>query len=127
MTKNILIIEDDAFLMELLSKKFASEGFTVSGAINGREGLEKIKEINPDLVLLDLLLPDVNGLNVDGFKVLSSAKEDPATSSIPIIILSNLGQQEEIERGLKLGAIDYLIKSQFTSDEIIKKVKKILP
>jgi len=127
MAKNILIVEDDAFLIELLSKKFASEGFKVSEAMNGKEGLEKIKETKPDLVLLDLLLPDVNGLDVDGFKVLSGIKEDPATSSIPVIILSNLGQQEEIERGLKLGAIDYLIKSQFTSDEIIKKVKKILP
>ncbi len=127
MAKNILIIEDDEFLIELLSKKFSSEGFNVIEAMNGKEGMEKIKEAKPDLVLLDILLPDMNGIDIDGFRVLSKIKEDSTTSSIPVIILSNLGQKEDVERGLKLGAVDYLIKSQFTSDEIIKKVKKILP
>ncbi len=126
MTKNILIVEDDEFFRSLLSEKFSSEGFTVAKTVNGKEGIEKIKEIKPDLVLLDLLLPDVDGVNFDGFKVLSSLKEDSATSSIPVIILSNLGQQEDIEKGVKLGAVDFLIKSQFDPDEIVQKVKKIL-
>src|SRR3989344_6009428 len=118
MAKNILIIEDDEFLAELLSKKLSDEGFTVSKAANGKEGIEKTKELKPDLILLDRLLPDVGGISFDGFKVLSEIKGDSSTSSIPVILLSNLDQQEGIETGVKLGAVDYLIKSQFTSEEI---------
>jgi len=126
MAKNILIIEDDEFLAELLSKKLSDEGFTVSKAANGKEGIEKTKELKPDLILLDRLLPDVGGISFDGFKVLSEIKGDSSTSSIPVILLSNLDQQEGIETGVKLGAVDYLIKSQFTSEEIVEKVKKML-
>src|SRR5258706_9034461 len=107
MAKNILIIEDDEFLAELLSKKLSDEGFTVSKAVNGKEGIEKTKELKPDLILLDRLLPDVGGMNFDGFKVLTEVKADPTTSSIPVILLSNLDQQEGIEEGIKLGAVDY--------------------
>ena len=78
----------------------------------------KIKEEKPHLVLLDLILP-----GIDGFEVLSRMREDPSLSSIPVIILSNLGQKEDIERGLKLGAVDYLIKAHFTPGEIIEKIK----
>ncbi len=119
--KNILIIEDDEFLMKLLSKKFVFEKFTVFWAPNGSEGISKMKELKPDLVLMDLLLPDMTG-----FDILTNVKKDPDISAIPVIILSNLDKKEEIERGLKAGAEDYLIKSQFTSDEIIKKVKTVL-
>jgi DNA-binding response OmpR family regulator len=119
--KKILIIEDDKFLRELISRKLSGEGFGVAEAVDGEEGVKKIKEENPDLVLLDLILP-----GIDGFEVLSKAKEDPKTSSIPIIILSNLGQKEEIEKGLKLGAVDYLIKAHFTPGEIIEKIKNVL-
>ncbi len=119
MPKNILIVEDDEFLRGLIGKKLQSEGFTVSAAADGEKAIEKIKEEKPDLVLLDLLLP-----GVDGFEVLSKIKSNPATSKISVIILSNLGQKEEIEKGLKLGASDYLIKAQFTTDEILEKIKK---
>lgn len=119
MAKNILIVEDDEFLRGLLAKQLGSQGFTISEAINGREGEEKIKDLKPDLVLLDLLLPDV-----DGFEFLAKVKQDPAISSIPVIILSNLGQKEDIDKGLKLGATDFLIKAQFTPEEIVDKVKK---
>ncbi len=116
--KKILIIEDDKFLRELIVKKVTNEGFRVVRAIDGEEGIKKIKEEKPDLVLLDLILP-----GIDGFEVLSHMKEDPALSSIPVIILSNLGQKEDIDRAMKLGATDYLIKAHFTPGEIIEKIK----
>ena len=116
--KNILIIEDDAFLRDLIAKKLSSSGFRISEAIDGETGIKKIKDEKPDLILLDLLLP-----NMDGFELLSKIKQIPATSSIPVIILSNLGQKEDVDKGLKLGAVDYLIKAQFTPEEIIVKVK----
>lgn len=120
MAKNILIIEDDEFFRELLRKKLSSKNFNVLEAVDGEKGIEEMKNKKPDLVLLDLLLP-----NIDGFEVLLKVKADPTTSSIPIIIVSNLGQQEDIERGLKLGAVDYLIKSQFDIDQIIDKINSV--
>jgi len=118
MGKNILIIEDDEFLRGLISKKLASEGFAVISAIDGEKGIEKAREQNPDLILLDLLLP-----NVDGYEVLQKMKENPATSHIPIIVVSNLGQSEDIDKAMKLGATDFLIKAQYTAEEIVNKVK----
>jgi DNA-binding response OmpR family regulator len=117
----ILIVEDDRFLRELIARKLRNEGYEVLEAVDGEEGLKKIKEEKPDLILLDLILP-----GIDGFEVLAKTKEDPNVAQIPVIILSNLGQREEIERGLKLGAIDYLIKAHFTPGEIIEKIKNIL-
>jgi DNA-binding response OmpR family regulator len=117
----ILIVEDDRFLRELIARKLRNEGYEVIEAVDGEEGLKKIKEEKPNLVLLDLILP-----GIDGFEVLARAKEDPNVASIPVIILSNLGQREEIEKGLKLGAIDYLVKAHFTPGEIIEKIKNIL-
>ena len=121
MPKTILIIEDDKFLRELIAQKLIKEGFEISEAVDGEEGIKKIKEEKPDLVLLDLILP-----GIDGFEVLSKMKEDPALASIPVIILSNLGQKEDVEKGLKLGAVDYLIKAHFTPGEIIEKIKAAL-
>ena len=121
MAKNILIIEDDEFFRELLSKNIVSGGFGILGAIDGQKGIDKAKESKPDLILLDLLLP-----SMDGFEVLAALKKDPETSSIPVIILSNLSSKEEIEKGLKLGASDFLIKSQFASEEITAKIKSFL-
>ncbi len=121
MAQNILIIEDDKFLRELISQKLLKEGYDISEAIDGEEGIKKIKEEKPDLVLLDLILP-----GIDGFEVLSKMKEESTLKSIPVIILSNLGQKEDIEKGLKLGAIDYLIKAHFTPGEIIEKIKAVL-
>lgn len=119
--KKILIIEDDKFLRKLIVRKLLEENFDTVEAIEGEEGIKKIKEEKPDLVLLDLILP-----GMDGFEVLTQAKEDPKTSSIPVIILSNLGQKDDIERGLKLGAVDFLIKAHFTPGEIITKIKNVL-
>jgi len=117
----VLIVEDDKFLRELLVRKVESAGFTTSIAVDGKEALKKIKEELPRLVLLDLVLP-----GIDGFEVLRQVKANPQTSKVLVIILSNLGQREDVERGLKLGADDYLIKAHFTPDEIIQKVQKLL-
>jgi DNA-binding response OmpR family regulator len=121
MAKTILIIEDDKFLRELIAQKLLKENYEISEAVDGEEGIKKIREEKPDLILLDLILP-----GIDGFEVLSRMKDSEEISSIPVIILSNLGQKEDVERGLNLGAKDYLIKAHFTPGEIIEKIKKIL-
>jgi DNA-binding response OmpR family regulator len=121
MAKTILIIEDDKFLRELIAQKLIKEGYEISEAIDGEEAMKKVREEKPNLVLLDLILP-----GIDGFEVLSKMKEDPALAQIPVIILSNLGQKEDVERGLKLGAVDYLIKAHFTPGEIIEKINYAL-
>jgi len=120
MKKKILIIEDDEFLRMLIAKKFIGEEFEVVRAIDGRDGLEKIEKEKPDLVLLDLVLP-----GMDGFEVLEKIKNGPMGASTPVIVLSNLGQQKDIDKAKELGAIDYLIKSNFDSIEIVEKVRKI--
>lgn len=119
--KNILIIEDDEFFRDLLVKELFLNGFITSQAPNGRVGLDKARESGPDLILLDLLLPDK-----DGYEVLSALKKDSQTSSIPVLILSNLSSKEDVEKGKKLGAREFLIKSQFSSDEVVAKIKEIL-
>lgn len=119
--QTILIIEDDEFLRELISKKLSSVGFGILEAVNGEDGLAKAVEKEPSLILLDLLLPVQ-----DGFEILSKLKQNPKTSSIPIIVLSNLGQKEDVDKGMELGADDYLIKAQFTPEEIVTKVKEAL-
>ena len=121
MAKNILIVEDDKFLRELIVQKLIKEGYDAAEAIDGEEGIKKVKTAKPDLVLLDLILP-----GIDGFEVLTRMKEDPSLAQIPVIILSNLGQKDDVERGLKLGAVDYLIKAHFTPREIIDKIKNKL-
>jgi len=121
MAKTILIVEDDKFLRELIAQKLVKEGYEISEAVDGEEGIKKIREEKPGLVLLDLILP-----GIDGFEVLSKMREEPGLAPIPVIILSNLGQKEDVERGLKLGAADYLIKAHFTPGEIIEKIKNIL-
>ena len=121
MAKTILIIEDDKFLRELIVQKLLREGYEISEALDGEEGIKKIKEEKPDLILLDLILP-----GIDGFEVLSKMREESRLSSIPVIVLSNLGQKEDVEKGMKLGAVDYLIKAHFTPGEIIEKIRKIL-
>ncbi|MFZ3074310.1 MAG: response regulator [Minisyncoccales bacterium] len=121
MAKKILIVEDDKFLRELIVRKLSNEGYDVVEAVDGEQGVLKIKETKPDLVLLDLILP-----GIDGFEVLAQKKEDPFTVSIPVIVLSNLGQKEDVDKGLSLGATDYLIKAHFTPGEIIEKVRNII-
>ncbi len=120
MTK-VLVVEDDKFLREMISRKLDKEGYEVVQAVDGEMGERKIKEEKPDLVLLDLILP-----GIDGFDVLERTKKDPDVADIPVIILSNLGQKSEVERGINLGAVDFLIKAHFTPAEIVKKIREIV-
>lgn len=117
----ILVIEDDRFLRGLLTQKLDGEGFDVDVAIDGDEGMKKIVEGKPQVVLLDIILP-----GMDGFEILKKMQSDPELSKIPVMLLTNLGQQEDIERGLRLGAKGYLIKAHFTPAEIVDKIKAVV-
>ncbi len=117
----LLIVEDDEFLVDLLLEGFSDQKIEIEVAYDGEKALEKVKEVKPDLILLDILLP-----KIDGFEVLKRLKEDKSTAKIPVVILSNLGQKEEIQRGYKLGAVDFLVKASFSLEEVVKKVKKYL-
>jgi DNA-binding response OmpR family regulator len=119
--KKILVIEDDIFLRKIINKKLLEEDYLVIEAPDGEKGLKAVKEKKPDLVLLDLVLPEM-----DGFEALEKIKKDPATFKIPVIILSNLGQKYDIEKGLKAGAADYLVKAHFTPGEIISRIEAVL-
>ncbi len=121
MRQKILIIEDDRFLRELISRKLISENYQICQASDGEEGVRVAKAEKPDLILLDLILP-----GIDGFEVLGKIRQAAEVGQTPVIILSNLGQKEDIERGIKLGATDYLIKAHFTPGEIIEKISAIL-
>lgn len=118
----ILIIDDDEFLLEMYSLKFREADFDVEIALGGAEALEKIHQgFTPEIILLDLVMP-----NMGGFDFLKIIKQEEKAVNAKIIILSNLGQQEDIDKGLALGASDYIIKAYFTPSEVIKKVKKSL-
>jgi CheY-like chemotaxis protein len=122
--QTIMVIEDDAFVMDIYQTKLSIEGFDVVGAENGMEALKKLEggDFMPDLILLDILMPYVNGL-----EVLERIKKDEKLNKIPIILLTNLSQKEEIGRGIELGANDYLIKSHFTPSEVLEKIRVFLP
>lgn len=119
----ILLVEDDQFLRELMVTKLKREGFSVLVAVDGREGASMIQTERPQLVLLDIILP-----GLDGFSVLQQTRtsSDPKVATIPIVLLSNLGQDSDVQKGRQLGATDYLIKANLTIDEIIKKVRKYI-
>ncbi len=117
----IMLIEDDTFLSSMYAEKLSSENFLVVTAMDGQEALEKIKREIPDVVLLDIMIPKVNG-----FEVLKRIKTDAATAAIPVILLTNLSQENEVKQGLDLGASDYLVKAHFTPTEVIGKIKKVL-
>ncbi len=121
MASKILIVEDDKFLRELISRKLVKEGYDIAEAVDGEEGVKKSEEFMPDLILLDLILP-----GIDGFGTLEKIKDNSKTMNIPVVILSNLGQKDEVEKGLKLGAIDFLIKAHFTPEEIVEKIRLVL-
>lgn len=117
----ILVVEDDKFLRELIVRKLQKEDFDTEAAIEATEAFKLIEGKKPDLILLDLVLP-----GMDGFQITSHLKKNPETANIPIVILSNLGQKEDIERAKDCGAIDYMVKANFTPGEIVEKVRQIL-
>lgn len=117
----ILIVEDDTFLAGIYANKFEREGFEVLLSVDGEHGLQTAQKEKPGVILLDVLLP-----KLDGFEVLEKLKASPATRGIPVVLLTNLGQKEDVDKGLKLGAADYLIKAHFMPAETVDKVKKVL-
>lgn len=119
--KKILIVEDEIALSEVLRDEFALHKFEISVAYNGEEAMKKLHSAKPDFVLLDLLLP-----KMDGFEVLKQMKADEELREIPVIVLSNLGQDEDIREAMKLGAVDYFVKTQHPIKEIIEKVNHFL-
>ena len=119
--EKILLIEDEELIIRLLSKKLAAIGYDVSLAMDGREGLEKIKQIVPDLVLLDIVMP-----RMGGFEVMAEMKKDEKIAGIPVIIISNSGQPLELERAKDLGAVDWLVKTEFDPKEVAEKIQKYI-
>lgn len=115
----ILMIEEDRFLRKIYRDKFSRVGFEFLEATNGEEGLNKIIYEKPDVVILDLMLPKKNG-----FDVLIDIKRNKNTQATPVIILSNLGQESDMKKGLSLGAEDYLVKTEVSLSEVVEKAKE---
>lgn len=115
----ILLIDDDPFIVDMYVLKFKEEHFQIEVARDGKEGLKKVKEFEPDVILLDIVMP-----GLDGFGVLEELRKYGRTGKI--ILLTNLGQKEDVERGMRLGADDYVIKAHFTPSEVLHKVKSVL-
>jgi DNA-binding response OmpR family regulator len=116
----ILLVEDNAILAKMLNEELAEAGFEVLHAYDGEVGLRIAKKEIPSLILLDILLPQMNG-----FDVLEALKKTKATKKIPVILLTMLGSEKDKERGFSLGATDYIVKSKYALKEIVKKVKKL--
>lgn len=119
--KKILLVEDDAMISSIYKTKFEADGFQVFVAVDGATGLDLAKKEKPDLMMLDVILP-----GLDGFSVLEEIKKDKTTRSIPVIMLTNLGTEDDKAKGQKMGALDYLVKASLTPGQISEKIEKIL-
>jgi CheY-like chemotaxis protein len=117
----ILIVEDDPLMSRMYQKIFKFEGYDVEMAGNGEEGLEKVKTAKPTLILLDIMMPKMNGL-----EVLGKLKGDEALKSIPVVMLTNLAGQSDAEKALAMGAIKYIVKSEYEPKQVTNMVKEIL-
>ncbi|MDD2732112.1 MAG: response regulator [Candidatus Pacebacteria bacterium] len=119
--KTVLLVEDDPFLVEIYNTKLKEAGFSVEIATDGEEALKKLNDAIFDLVLLDIVLPVI-----DGWEFIQKIKTDDRFKSLKIVVLSNLGRKEEIERGVKLGVAKYLVKAHHTPSEVINEVRELL-
>jgi DNA-binding response OmpR family regulator len=117
----VLIVEDDPFLLKMYAEKFEFENFAVYMAEDGKKGIRIATKEKPDIILLDIILPEISG-----FDVLHELKSKNETKNIPVILLTNLSQRDDINKGLALGANDYLIKAHFMPSEVVDKVKALL-
>ncbi len=115
--KKIIIVEDEEILQNLLNKKLTEKGYAVEVAGDGEEGIQKIRETKPDLILLDIIMPKMGG-----FEVLEEMQKDESISQTPVIVVSNSGQPVEIDRAQKLGAKDWIVKTEFDPQEVIDKI-----
>ena len=120
MTK-ILVVEDEEILLTAVSEELKQEGFDVVGAKDGQEGVEKAGTEKPDLILLDLVMP-----RMDGITALKLLKENPATQTIPVVILTNLSDYDKVSDALALGAMDYLVKANYRLEDLVNKIKTVL-
>ncbi|MFA5746541.1 MAG: response regulator [Candidatus Paceibacterota bacterium] len=121
MTQKVLLAEDDPFLIDIYTTKLANSGFDMAVAKTGDEVLSGLRERMPDILLLDIVLPGMSG-----WEVLSEIRKDPKFNDLKIIILSNLGQKNEVEKGLEMGAVGYLVKAHYTPTQIVEEIRKIL-
>jgi two-component system alkaline phosphatase synthesis response regulator PhoP len=121
MSKKILIIEDDNFLMDLISKKLKSEIYSILGAAESVEAFKLLESNKPDLILLDLLLP-----GIDGFEILKKVRQTEETKNIPVIVFSNLSEEKDIKKAQDLGITAFMVKANFTLDELLEKIKETL-
>jgi len=119
--KTILLVDDDLTLREMYEERLKAEGFIITQASNGEEAIKLAKETKPQIVLLDIMMPKVNG-----FDVLKNLKADPSTKDIPVIVLSALIQDVDRVEGKKLGAVDYIVKSETMPGEVIAKIKNAI-
>lgn len=119
--RTILLVEDDTFLAGMYVTKLELEGFRVVLASDGEQAVVLAKKEIPQLMLLDIVLPKKSG-----FDVLREVQADPTTKGVPVILLTNLGQKEDVKKGLQLGATDYLIKAHFMPSEVVAKVKRLV-
>ncbi len=119
MLKKILLVEDEEIIIDLLQRKLQKEGYEVSVARDGEEGLKVMREVKPDLILLDIVMPKMGG-----FEVMEEMAKEPDLKKIPVIVISNSGQPVELDRAQELGAKDWLIKTEFDPQEVIDKVVK---
>jgi len=117
----ILLIEDEEMLANMYEVKFKNEGFDIVKALDGEQGLEIARTIKPDFILLDIIMP-----KMDGFSVLKELKGNDITKDVPVMLLTNLGQDEDIERGKSMGAVGYLVKANITPSEVVEAIKKEL-
>ncbi len=119
--KKILLIEDEELIIRLLGRKLTSIGYEVMLAMDGEEGLKKMKASQPDLILLDIIMP-----RKGGFDVMEEMKLDSQLADIPVIIISNSGQPLELDKAKRLGAVDWLVKTEFDPKEVVEKIKKYI-
>lgn len=119
--KTILLVEDDQFVVDIYTTKFKAAGFEVEVAENGEEALRKLKERKPDLLVLDIVLP-----NIDGWELLRKIRSDLGLENLKVVVLSNLSKKSEIEKSAKFGVLKYFIKAHFTPSEVVEEIKKIL-
>ena len=117
----ILIIEDDPLMSRMYQKIFSFEGYEVDLADNGADGLEKVRSQKPNLVLLDIMMPKMNGL-----EVLSKLKSDPETKGLPVVILTNLAGEKDAETAMSKGAVKYIVKSEYEPKQVANMVKEVL-
>lgn len=117
----VLIVEDEKMLADMYATKFVMEGFDTHKANDGAVGLTMAKELNPDIILLDVIMP-----KLDGFAVLKELRSDAAFKTTPVVLLTNLGQDEDIKKGKELGATDYFVKANHTPAEVVTKVRQVL-